>query len=248
MRLTRGTVSWSSPCWPHRSPRRQSPPPASTTSPIPQRRRPLPPRRPRHRLPSPRLSAASTSSSPRLASRRRRARRRRPATASSSAARTSTSPASSRARREVREFLADERPDKRARLIDRLLASPRYATHMATTWRNRILPQGVDPTRGREALGLQKWLRTRFADNLRYDHIVGGLLLANGRGRVRPGPLLPGQRPGAREARRQRGRAVPRRRPALRPVPRPSVRRLVAARLLGLAAFFARIKAPTTAA
>ena len=41
---------------------------------------------------------------------------------------------------EVREFLADQRPDKREQLIDRLLASPRYATHMATTWRNRILP------------------------------------------------------------------------------------------------------------
>jgi hypothetical protein len=81
---------------------------------------------------------------------------------------------------EVREFLADESPDKRSQLIDQLLASPRHATHMATTWRNRILPLGIDPTRDREALGLQKWLRTRFARNLRYDNLVGGLLLTSG--------------------------------------------------------------------
>jgi hypothetical protein len=81
---------------------------------------------------------------------------------------------------EVREFLADERPDKRERLIDQLLASPRHATHMATTWRNRILPLGVEPERGPQAIGLQKWLRTRFAKNLRYDNLVGELLLAIG--------------------------------------------------------------------
>lgn len=81
---------------------------------------------------------------------------------------------------EVRAFLADKEPVKREQLIDRLLASPRYATHMATTWRNRILPQDPDPSRAREAAALQKWLRTRFAKNLRYDNLVGGLLLTNG--------------------------------------------------------------------
>lgn len=81
---------------------------------------------------------------------------------------------------EVREFKADTRPDKRAALIDRLLASPRLSTHMATIVRNRILPLGVNPEHDREALGLQKWLRTRFAKNLRYDNLVGGLLLTSG--------------------------------------------------------------------
>lgn len=81
---------------------------------------------------------------------------------------------------EVREFLTDERPDKRRQLVDRLLASPRYATHMATTWRNRILPSEVEPSRARQAVALQKWLRSRFAKNLRYDNLVGGLLLTNG--------------------------------------------------------------------
>ena len=81
---------------------------------------------------------------------------------------------------EVREFLADERPDKRALVIDRLLASPR----MRRTWPR---PGAIAscrwvsiPTHDREALGLQKWLRTRFAKNLRYDNLVGGLLLTIG--------------------------------------------------------------------
>ncbi|QDT74184.1 hypothetical protein I41_33790 [Lacipirellula limnantheis] len=81
---------------------------------------------------------------------------------------------------EVREFLADQHPTKRADLIDRLLASSGHPTHMATTWRNRILPAGADPSRQREAAALQKWLRTRFARNLRYDNLVGSLLLTNG--------------------------------------------------------------------
>jgi hypothetical protein len=80
----------------------------------------------------------------------------------------------------VRAFLADERAGKRERLIEELLTSPRYSTHMATTWRNRILPTGVSPERNREALALQKWLRTRFAKNLRYDNLVGELLLTLG--------------------------------------------------------------------
>ena len=34
--------------------------------------------------------------------------------------------------------------------------------------------------RNREAIALQKWLRTRFAKNLRYDNLVGELLLTLG--------------------------------------------------------------------
>jgi hypothetical protein len=57
---------------------------------------------------------------------------------------------------------------------------------MATTWRNRIIPQEPDPSRAREAAALQKWLRTRFAKNLRYDNLVGGLLLTNGGDEIGP--------------------------------------------------------------
>ncbi len=79
---------------------------------------------------------------------------------------------------EVRKFLADEQPDKRQRLVNQLVSSPRFATHMATVWRNRILPPGAEEMHAREAAGLQKWLRTRFARNQRYDSLVASLLLA----------------------------------------------------------------------
>ena len=81
---------------------------------------------------------------------------------------------------QVREFLADTSPDKRRDLVGHLVESPRYATHMATTWRNRIIPAEVEATNLRESLALEKWLRTRFANNLRYDNIVGGLLATGG--------------------------------------------------------------------
>lgn len=81
---------------------------------------------------------------------------------------------------DVRSFLASEDAEKRQRLMDRLLASPRCATHLATVWHNRILPAGTEEMHPVESVGLQKWLRSRFANNMRYDNLVAGLLLASG--------------------------------------------------------------------
>jgi hypothetical protein len=80
---------------------------------------------------------------------------------------------------EARAFLADSRPDKRARLIDALLVSPSHATHMANTWRNIVLPTGgSDPEQLNAVVGLQNWFRTKFVENLRYDRIVSDFLQA----------------------------------------------------------------------
>ena len=79
---------------------------------------------------------------------------------------------------EVREFLADQRPDKRARLIDKLLDSPAHATHLANTWRNIMLPGGLNIEQINNVVGVQNWLRARFVDNLRYDNMVSELLVA----------------------------------------------------------------------
>lgn len=81
---------------------------------------------------------------------------------------------------QVRGFLSDPDPDKHLALVARLVRSPRYATHMATTWRNRIVPPEVELANAREAQALEKWLRIRFASNLRYDNVVGGLLATGG--------------------------------------------------------------------
>ncbi len=80
----------------------------------------------------------------------------------------------------VRRYLADPAPAKSAALIDQLLDSPRHATHLANTWRNIILPDGFSAEMGGGASGMQQWLRGRFAQNLRYDRLVGDFLTATG--------------------------------------------------------------------
>ena len=79
---------------------------------------------------------------------------------------------------ELREFLDDESPDKRSRWLERLLNSPTHATHLASTWRNIMLPGGTDLEQLQNAVGVQNWLRAEFAENVRYDRIVYELLVA----------------------------------------------------------------------
>lgn len=78
----------------------------------------------------------------------------------------------------VRSFLADRSPDRRERLVAQLLRSPAYATHQASTWRNVILPGGIEPDQLQNAAGVQNWLRSQFAENARYDRMVSDLLMA----------------------------------------------------------------------
>jgi hypothetical protein len=78
---------------------------------------------------------------------------------------------------EVREFLEDKAEDKRAKLIDKLLASPLHATHLANTWRNIMLPGGMNLEQINNVVGVQNWLRQRFLENLRYDNLVSDLLV-----------------------------------------------------------------------
>ena len=80
---------------------------------------------------------------------------------------------------EVRIFLKDADPQKRAKLIDRLLDDPRFATHQANVWDMVLFgrnPAGYDLTRKRD--GFKKWLTEQFAKNQGYDHLVRDLLLA----------------------------------------------------------------------
>ncbi len=86
----------------------------------------------------------------------------------------------------ARAFLRSDDPDKRERLIDELLSSPRHATHLANTWRNILLPDGFSVEMGESAAGMQEWLRARFAENLRYDRLVGDFLTATGSSQTGP--------------------------------------------------------------
>jgi hypothetical protein len=79
--------------------------------------------------------------------------------------------------RDVRDFLADTDPDKRARLVDDLFDTPRYATHFANVWRALLLPEVNANAEARVFQpGFEAWLRMKFRANTPYDQLVRELL------------------------------------------------------------------------
>lgn len=80
---------------------------------------------------------------------------------------------------EARAFLDDTAPDKRARLVDRLLQRPEYADHWATKWMDLLRP---NPYRvGIKAVfNLDGWIREAFRKNLPYDEFVRRIVTAQG--------------------------------------------------------------------
>lgn len=79
---------------------------------------------------------------------------------------------------EVREFLADERPDKRTQLVELLLQRGAFAAHLANTWRDLLLAGTMSPEARAQANALETWLKLRFSANLPYDQLVHELLTA----------------------------------------------------------------------
>ena len=80
---------------------------------------------------------------------------------------------------ETTKFLADTDAKKREKLIDALLADPRFAPAQATVWDFTMFgrhPGNIFDTRVRPTF--QKWLTQQFADNVAYDKLVKQLLLA----------------------------------------------------------------------
>ena len=78
---------------------------------------------------------------------------------------------------EARDFLDDTAADKRVRLVERLLASPAYAAHMARTWKELLMPEAAASFQIQYfATDFDPWLRRMFAENARYDAIVRAIL------------------------------------------------------------------------
>lgn len=80
---------------------------------------------------------------------------------------------------EARAFLADPSPDKRARLIDRLLEREEYADYWTMRWLDilradplRITPEG--------AAAMQRWLNRQFRENRPYNDFARELLTVQG--------------------------------------------------------------------
>ena len=80
---------------------------------------------------------------------------------------------------EVRRFLADKSPDKRVKLIDRLLDDPRYADTWANRWGDLFRPN-IARVGLKSAYTIDNWIRECFAANKPYDQMVREILTARG--------------------------------------------------------------------
>lgn len=80
---------------------------------------------------------------------------------------------------QIKRFLADAGPDKRARLVDSLLADARYGQYLADIWQGYLMsPFADDQTKRAERF--RDWLAGQF-DTGRWDQIVTDLITANGK-------------------------------------------------------------------
>ena len=80
---------------------------------------------------------------------------------------------------EARAFLNDTSPDKRRRLIQRLLEDSGYVTHFATYWRKVLMPENEADFNTRfQVPGFEAWLRQKLIENKPYDRLVYELLTA----------------------------------------------------------------------
>jgi hypothetical protein len=87
---------------------------------------------------------------------------------------------------EARAFLNSKDPDKRRKLIDKLLQSPAYAVNFANVWRALLLPEASTSFQVRfQAPRMEAWLRRQFSDNIGYDKMVRELLTTPVNDRVR---------------------------------------------------------------
>lgn len=79
----------------------------------------------------------------------------------------------------VAAFLDSKDPEKRAKLIDELLASPQYGKHMADIWQSMLMPR-VSDNRNLQRQPLVKWLEDNFNANTPWDKMTTDLLTASG--------------------------------------------------------------------
>lgn len=83
---------------------------------------------------------------------------------------------------QVRAFVADRRPNKRATMIDDLLERPEHARNWARYWREVIRFHATNQNLGQIRYdALEDWLTERLMENRPWDEIAAGLITATGR-------------------------------------------------------------------
>jgi hypothetical protein len=87
---------------------------------------------------------------------------------------------------EVTAFLADQDPNKRAKVVDRLLDTPQYADYFANKWnmvlRNRRRNQDQQST----TYAFYRWIWASLYENKPYDQFVREILIASGNAEDNP--------------------------------------------------------------
>ena len=83
---------------------------------------------------------------------------------------------------EARAFLADKDPQKRSRLIDRLLERDEFADFLATKWRDLLRIKAEEPINlwPKAAETYYRWVRESIAENKPYDQFARELLTGYG--------------------------------------------------------------------
>ncbi|MCC6509011.1 MAG: DUF1549 domain-containing protein, partial [Pirellulaceae bacterium] len=85
--------------------------------------------------------------------------------------------------REVAEYLADKRDNKRELLIDRLLDRPEYASYFALKWADILQNRGAGYSTSKQRAGttlFAAWIRDSLETNKPYDQFVSEILTATG--------------------------------------------------------------------
>ncbi|MCP4783122.1 MAG: DUF1553 domain-containing protein [Fuerstiella sp.] len=78
---------------------------------------------------------------------------------------------------EVRDFLADQSPNKRSHLVDLLLDSPASVRHFTTALRNALIPQANSQPQFRALIpGFEAWLWQHISEGRPYDQIVRDII------------------------------------------------------------------------
>lgn len=84
---------------------------------------------------------------------------------------------------EINAYVADDRDDKRPRLIDRLLERPEYADYFALKWADILRNRGAGYSTSKQRAGttlFAGWIRDSLAANKPYDQFVSEILTASG--------------------------------------------------------------------
>ncbi len=81
---------------------------------------------------------------------------------------------------EVKSFLDDPAPDKRQRLVERLLRSEEYAEYFANKWSALLRNKRANGAQLRTTLAFYDWIKESLYNNKPYDQFVREILAASG--------------------------------------------------------------------